>query len=352
IEGINILPFEVDKLKEHYAKENDSILRLTGPRDVPLLPYSPPTPPRPIQSRRPLTPLEEAVYNITLKHSKDDPETIEWLRTYKGPINDGTNTDNEMLLQLAQFRAEAVNANDFQEVEYIDRVIGESGRRLPRPPIKPLTPEEEELAQAHHEMSSQIPSIGDLQLLSPHDRQLLIDRLQTTIRSHDEPVPQYASPKRDDGEVDLGDVLAEAEHDAQQFAQQSVVPFGYPTPRVDEQTEQRRGRAVPRRSEVDRLNEASIHNRSTTEAERNYDKGRGISGHRGEPRESREWRNIQLDTAKRLEVLMGELGAGNNNPQIKNEIFKILDFLLRHKLLTKPAHKRIVKAVKLIPMQK
>lgn len=50
---------------------------------------------------------------------------------------------------------------------------------------------------------------------------------------------------------------------------------------------------------------------------------------------------------KRFNILMGELQAGNHSKEIKDELYDIIDFLLRNKRLTKPQHKKIVLAMRL-----
>lgn len=50
----------------------------------------------------------------------------------------------------------------------------------------------------------------------------------------------------------------------------------------------------------------------------------------------------------RLKILIGEIRSGNNNPQIKNEAYNILDFLLKHKIIAKNQHAQMVKDIGLI----
>lgn len=57
--------------------------------------------------------------------------------------------------------------------------------------------------------------------------------------------------------------------------------------------------------------------------------------------------NLLASVVKRFNILMGELKAGNHSKEIKNELYDIIDFLLRNKRLTKPQHKKIVLAMRL-----
>ena len=49
------------------------------------------------------------------------------------------------------------------------------------------------------------------------------------------------------------------------------------------------------------------------------------------------------DIKRRIKVLVGEVGAGNNNPSIFNEVSHLLNLLLEHKKITKKAAKTILK---------
>lgn len=53
------------------------------------------------------------------------------------------------------------------------------------------------------------------------------------------------------------------------------------------------------------------------------------------------------DTAKRFNVLIGEISAGNTSQEVKDELYEIADFLLKNKKISGPDHKKIVKAMKL-----
>ena len=46
---------------------------------------------------------------------------------------------------------------------------------------------------------------------------------------------------------------------------------------------------------------------------------------------------------KRLELLTGSLNAGNTSIQLKNEIYDIIDHLLKLKILTKDKHNAFIK---------
>ncbi|KAJ4453092.1 hypothetical protein PAPYR_12545 [Paratrimastix pyriformis] len=54
------------------------------------------------------------------------------------------------------------------------------------------------------------------------------------------------------------------------------------------------------------------------------------------------------DISARMKVLIGEIQAGNNSPELKSELYDILDFLLKNRKITKPQHNRMVKAFHLI----
>ena len=42
-----------------------------------------------------------------------------------------------------------------------------------------------------------------------------------------------------------------------------------------------------------------------------------------------------------MNILVGEMTAGNNNPQLKNELSEIADLLLRMQLITKEEHSNL-----------
>ena len=46
---------------------------------------------------------------------------------------------------------------------------------------------------------------------------------------------------------------------------------------------------------------------------------------------------------KRLELLIGSLNAGNSSIQLKNELYDIIDHLLKLKILTKDKHNAFIK---------
>lgn len=58
-------------------------------------------------------------------------------------------------------------------------------------------------------------------------------------------------------------------------------------------------------------------------------------------------KKIIKDLTTRMHTLVGEIKAGNHSNKIKEELYDILDFLLKHRVISRPVHKRIVKAVKL-----
>ena len=45
--------------------------------------------------------------------------------------------------------------------------------------------------------------------------------------------------------------------------------------------------------------------------------------------------------AKRSDILLGEIDAGNNNADIKNEAMEIIDILLKHERIDKNEHKQL-----------
>lgn len=67
--------------------------------------------------------------------------------------------------------------------------------------------------------------------------------------------------------------------------------------------------------------------------------GKGLTGYIGG--------KIIKDVLKRFKVLVGEAYGGNTSPEIKAEILDVIDILLKNKKITKPRHKRIVKAFRL-----
>lgn len=75
---------------------------------------------------------------------------------------------------------------------------------------------------------------------------------------------------------------------------------------------------------------------------------------RGRPKKTARGLNITAksivnDLKKRLKILIGARMAGNNSRKISNEIYDILDLLLKHKQITKTKHKQIIQEIKLIP---
>ena len=52
---------------------------------------------------------------------------------------------------------------------------------------------------------------------------------------------------------------------------------------------------------------------------------------------------LLIEEARRLEVLVGEVGAGNNSKKVKNEINKLVNILLESKVINKAKAKTIIK---------
>lgn len=68
-------------------------------------------------------------------------------------------------------------------------------------------------------------------------------------------------------------------------------------------------------------------------------KGKGLSGYIGG--------TIIKDVLKRFKILVGEAASGNSSPEIKAEIYDIIDFLYKNKKIKKPEHNKIVRAFQL-----
>jgi len=51
------------------------------------------------------------------------------------------------------------------------------------------------------------------------------------------------------------------------------------------------------------------------------------------------------EAAARLHVLLGEIGAGNNNPELKNEVTQICDWLLKSGNISKEDHKMLYQSI-------
>ena len=54
------------------------------------------------------------------------------------------------------------------------------------------------------------------------------------------------------------------------------------------------------------------------------------------------------EAANRLHVLLGEISAGNNNPQLKNEISQLSDYLLKDGHISPADHKKLLHMSRLI----
>lgn len=76
-----------------------------------------------------------------------------------------------------------------------------------------------------------------------------------------------------------------------------------------------------------------------TDAEAHFQDGHGLSGFIGG--------KVIKDVLKRFKILVGEASSGNTSPEIKAEIFDVIDFLRKNGKISKPQHNRIVKAFQL-----